>query len=308
MPEISEVLITSDFLNIYCKNYEINDIKILKGRYKNHPNSMKEYEMIKKNLPVKIKNINTKGKFLWFKLENKNKEKIYLLNTFGMSGSWDFIKENNSNVEFTIKKNKEVKKLYFTDPRNFGTITFSNKETLDNKLLCLGEDLLKNKLDSNILKKRLEDYIKVSKKRCNNKIVKVLMGQSKKDGIGSGIGNYLSAEILYDAKISPHRTVQEIYNDNKLIKKLTKSIKLIIKLSYYCNYIGYMERFEDFKKIHDKLVKNKKINNYHMDVNIKNKKFLFNVYRQKLDKNKNKVKGEKIINGRTTYWVPKVQL
>ena len=35
--------------------------------------------MIKKNLPVKIKNINTKGKFLWFELENKNKEKIYLI-------------------------------------------------------------------------------------------------------------------------------------------------------------------------------------------------------------------------------------
>ena len=104
-----------------------------------------------------------------------------------MGGSWDFIKENNSNVEFTIKKNKEVKKLYFTDPRNFGTITFSNKDTLDNKLLCLGDDLLKNKLDSKILKKRLEDYINVSKKRCNNKIIKVLMGQSKKDGIGSGI-------------------------------------------------------------------------------------------------------------------------
>ena len=135
-----------------------------------------------------------------------------------------------------------------------------------------------------------------------------MKGQSKKDGIGSGIGNYLSAEILYDAKISPHRTVEEIYNDDKLIKKLTKSIKLIIKLSYYCNYIGYMERFEDFKKIHDKLVENKKINNYHPNVNIKNKKFLFNVYRQKLDKNKNKVKGEKIINGRTTYWVPKVKL
>ena len=105
MPEISEVLITSDFLNFSIKNYKIKEINILGGRYKNHPNSLKGFEFINKNLPVKIKKINTKGKFLWFELSNKNKDKIYLLNTFGMSGSWGFIKEKNSNIEFILKKN-----------------------------------------------------------------------------------------------------------------------------------------------------------------------------------------------------------
>jgi len=69
-----------------------------------------------------------------------------------------------------------------------------------------------------------------------------------------------------------------------------------------------MEIFKDFKKKHNKMIKDKIINDYHPDIKIKNKEFEFKVYRQKYDEYNNKVKAEKIINGRTTYWVPKLQI
>ena len=164
MPEISEVLITANFLNFTSKNYKITKINILGGRYKKHLNSLKGYDIIQKELPVKIKKINTKGKFLWFELSNKNKNKIYLLNTFGMGGSWGFSKEKHSNLEFIIKKGSNIKKLYFIDPRNFGTICFGNIDILNKKLNNLGSDFLREKLDHNILKKRIANYLKISNK------------------------------------------------------------------------------------------------------------------------------------------------
>ena len=43
--------------------------------------------------------------------------------------------------------------------------------------------------------------------------------------IGSGIGNYLSAEILYRAKISPHKTIAQICRNKKISDRLAKAIQ-----------------------------------------------------------------------------------
>ena len=45
-------------------------------------------------------------------------------------------------------------------------------------------------------------------------LVKVLMDQQ---ALVSGIGNYLVAEILYDAKLNPHRELDKLSNKEKLI-------------------------------------------------------------------------------------------
>ena len=73
--------------------------------------------------------------------------------------------------------------------------------------------------------------------------------------IVSGIGNYLSAEILYDAKISPHRQLDKLSNTEK--KQLAHSMRKIVKLAYYDNKTGYMEHYIQFM-IHSK----KQINIY----------------------------------------------
>ena len=53
-------------------------------------------------------------------------------------------------------------------------------------------------------------------KKPNKTIAEFLMDQS----MCAGIGNYLKAEILYDAAISPHRIVKSLDSEefNKLLK------------------------------------------------------------------------------------------
>jgi len=83
----------------------------------------------------------------------------------------------------------------------------------------------------------MKNYIfknnKKNKTRYNKEIVRVLMeGQKKDNGIGSGLGNYLTVEILYNAKISPYKKLGEIYDSKKLTKSLSNSIKYIVKLCF----------------------------------------------------------------------------
>lgn len=316
MPEVVEVCLTALYLNQELRNKKIVNIKILGGRYSRHP--LKGLPDFKNNLPLTINKIDSKGKFMWFELSN-SKNNYYILNTFGLEGMWGFNKKKHSHIIFEIKNNKEIVKLYFTDSRNFGTIEMTpNKKILEKKLNSLGPDFLKENFSKEEFYNRIKNNIKTKDgkillNRANKKIVKVLMDQSK-NGIGSGLGNYLSAEILYCAKISPHKKLLEFYKNKYLAYDLAICIKKILKFVYLTAEIGYLEHLDP--KI-DKFINNlrKKIRddknykyNFHPDIKIKNNaKFKFIVYRQKKDPFGNKVKQEKIIPSRTTYWVPNIQ-
>ena len=124
----------------------------------------------------------------------------------------------------------------------------------------------------------------------------VLMDQKK---VGSGIGNYLAAEILYRAKISPHRLASSLTEEE--IKDLTYWIKYMTKLCYVDNHIGYMVDLEEEANKIDRV-------NYHPSIKLKKEEFEFQVYGLKKDPLGNPVKADKgIVKGRTTYWVPKIQ-
>ena len=138
-------------------------------------------------------------------------------------------------------------------------------------------------------------------------IVKVLMNQNKVDGIVSGLGNYLVPEILYRCKISPHRKVGEL-SDNE-IKIMAQITKEIVKQCYIYNDTGYMEDIKEFVEEHYDGLHKGKYPDYHSEIKIKKgQKFMFYVYRQKVDPYGNKVIAEKIINNRSTYWVPDIQV
>ena len=321
MPEVVEVALTSQYLNHKLKNKIITGIDIIGGRYSRHP--LKGLADFKNNLPLIIDKVESKGKFMWFELHNKKKD-YYIMNTYGLEGEWGFEKKTHSNILFKIKHNTKdrVYNLYFTDSRNFGTLEMtSNKNKLDNKLDSLGPDFLKTSFTNQEFENRIKDYLittttqngKISTIRANRKIIKVLMDQKATSGLGCGLGNYLAVEILYKSKISPHKTIGDIYNNKALINKLSKSIKYVTKLAYMTANVGYLAHLDNkldkwVKKIREKINKDKYNKyHYHRDIDLKNAKFKFNVYRQKTDPKGYKVKSDKIIPGRTTYWVPKVQ-
>jgi len=291
MPEICEVILTAQFLSKYIGD-EITKIKILRGRYTKK--DIKGYDVIE--FPLKIISIKTKGKFMWFELSH-NEKKYYLLNTFGLTGKWFDEKLDFCNVKFHLKSDND---LYFDDVRNFGTLEFTNDvKNLNKKLDRLGDDLLQNPPNFEELKQRLE---KINKTK---KIAVVMMEQNKKNGIGSGLGNYLVPEILYRSGISPNRHIIDL--SKKDIENLLHSMKYILKLCYITNTTDYVSHLSTFLKTHRNKVKSGKFPNYISDVKIENETFDFKVYRKKMDEFGNKIIGEEIIKGRTTYWCPNVQ-
>ena len=223
-----------------------------------------------------------------------------MLNTLGMSGHWSFDSTNTDRIKFTLKKSKKHDYLYFSDQRNFGTLEFTkNKNVLDKKLQELAPDILRDiKKDDDIIGR----FDNIITKNGSKNIVKLLMDQKK---IVSGIGNYLVAEILYDAKINPHRTLKSLSSSEK--KNLAHSMRKLTKYAYYDNTTGYMDHDNliEFMKSHKKMIDDGTFPDYHPD--IKPKKFKFKVYGQKKDPKGNTVKKDNIIKDRTIHWVESVQ-
>lgn len=309
MPEVCEVCLTAMYLNRKIRNKTIMSINILGGRYTHQP--LVGLEEAKENLPLKIKKVDSKGKFMWMELKNGN-QIIYMLNTYGLTGKWGFKLKKNSRISIKLKSNSGNEYiLYYTDPRNFGIIKFtSEKGVLQAALDKRGPDFLKESFTRKEFEERVYDYIyggRYPEKKYDKKIVAVLMNQEMKTGIGSGLGNYLVPEILYRAKISPHRKIGDILNDKKALYKLAKYIKYVLKLCYLTNDTEYVDHIKGFLRKHKEDVNNNRSPNYHKEINIKDNKFEFFVYGQSEDPKNNPVKREEIVKGRTTYWVPNVQ-
>lgn len=283
MPEVPEIVLTCEILEKYLKNKILISFDFVSGRYiKNEPQG---YSKFKEHLPLKLKKVDSKGKFMWFEFYSKNTT-WYVWNTFGLTGMWSLYEANYTRAVLSFEDDTVA---YFSDMRNFGTFKFTdNLSELKKKLNELGPDFLK---DENFNIDKIKNY--------DVPIVKLLMDQKK---IGSGLGNYLVAEILYRSKLSPHRLGSSL--TNKEIKNLSHWIKYTVKLAYTCNHIGYMVNLdEEANKIKKK--------NYHPDIKLVDSEFQFLVYRKKKDPLGNPVKTDKIIgsenNKRTTYWVPAVQ-
>jgi formamidopyrimidine-DNA glycosylase len=303
MPEVVEVLITSQYLKYNYLNKTINKIIIHSGKYTKE--NMTGFDEIKNMVPFNIKDISSKGKILYFILESlKDGKIVYCISTFGLVGSWTEEQLKHSHIEFNLGKES----IWYSDHRNFGNLYFySSKTDFENKLNEREFDVLRESFDESIIKNQIKKLIDKNNKNKTKKIVEVLLEQDVGKAICSGIGNYLSAEILYHAKISPHKTLEEIFHDDNLIKNLTYSMKYITKLSYMSSVMGYMEQYKNFKKKHIELFKEGEIIEYHPDVDIGEDEFDFHVYQQKEDSYGNLIKAERIIKTRTTYWSPSVQ-
>jgi formamidopyrimidine-DNA glycosylase len=290
MPEVCEVALTAEILNSKLKGKTFIAIEFSSGRYGAGRKKPEGFSDFQKSLPLKVKKINSKGKFMWFELfdeNNPNADHWFIWSTFGLTGMWSFNPQKFERLEIELQSANNKFSIYYSDMRNFGTFKFSqDKDLLDKKLTELGSDILKD-----------EDINFSSITKYKKPIVAILMDQKK---IGSGIGNYLVAEVLYKAKISPHRICTTL-NESE-IEKLTYYIKYMVKLCYLeggTEYMGHL--IDETTKIPRK--------NYHPNIHIKKKdaKFIFSVYRQQHDPLGNKVKAEKILKNRTTYWVPNIQ-
>ena len=205
---------------------------------------------------------------------------------------------NHLNVEF-ITDYKNIS-FYFYDQLSFGTLKVvmnsdsdsegnpsSKNPLLEKKLKELGPDLLDETTTFEVFK------IQIRKKVNENKpIGNVIVNQK----IISGVGNYLRADALWMAKISPFRKVKDVIDTKDTTDG---SLHLL-----YISLIGLIWGDYDYKKGVKKgyISKSLKLpNDYKRD---------FFIYRQENDINGNKVKKEELYEGsqkRFIYWVDKIQ-
>src|ERR1700744_828838 len=119
MPEVCEVTMTTQYLMSKLKNRFMISASVLSGRYTHE--KIQGFNLLQKYSPLKIINIDSKGKFMWFELFSETHNKtIYIMNNFGMTGEWRFHKDNNSRIKFIIKNQGLSKEyhLYYNDQRN----------------------------------------------------------------------------------------------------------------------------------------------------------------------------------------------
>lgn len=261
MPERIEIQLMIEELNRRYKNKILKKLSICSGRYTKH-GAPTLYNSFVKYLPLKIKQFNVKGKFIWITFHNSSWI-IYV--TLGLTGHFKY-EGNAKYCRYQFITNKST--FCMDDMRNFGTLSFiDDPSKLEKKLNSIGSDVfIKSFTLSNL--------------RC---IINSIVDKKKDMMIGiflleqkyiSGIGNYLRSDILYDASISPFRSLTSLSDDN--IKILHKSIHKIVKKSY----------------------KIQKKNGLHS--------YPFLVYKQKKTKNMENVSHD-MIGKRFIYWVPSKQ-
>lgn len=268
MPEGPEVRKITDQLDQEVSGKTLTDIIILSGRYENkEPAGSKVFAAA---LPLEIAEVNCKGKFIYFKVKDSEWS---IWSTLGMTGSWTKEPGKHVRIMFAFE---DGSKVYYNDMRNFGTLHFvATKAELDKKLKSLGPDMLQEDLSS-------QEFRAILKKHGTKTLPQVLMNQK----IISGVGNYLKAESLYLAKISPHRkcaslTPEEADTLNDIIKRTIRD--------------SYEHGGSTFKTYID------------LNGDTGNFSSRFTVYKRGADPLGNEVVSENTKDKRTTWWVPSVQ-
>lgn len=271
MPELPEVARTAIRLKQILSDSELREIKIISGRYSRHGNP-KGFDEFTQILPIKIKTVEFYGKLIIFEFQKDN-ETWWCWNTLGMSGGWRTQEIKHSHVEFVTNEGS----VWFTDMRNFGTLRFTNsKSETDKKKMGIGPNHLNSEINDDLFKERLF-------KTPNSDICQALMNQT----LIGGIGNYIKAEILYRAKISPHRKVMDLSDEE--FSKLNEECKIVIWSSFdrggssFRNYLG-------------------------VDGDTGHFPFSFHVYGRSICHEGYSVKTEITADGRTTHWVPEIQI
>lgn len=279
MPEGPEVKIIVDDLNDALCGKTLEKITFTcgedGGKYRDECPS--DYDKFTSLLPLKLKHVKAKGKFYYFvfRLVDKSRRHVYLAGGLGMAGKYCFLEKQPKHT-CMIMNFKGLLPLYFVDVRHFANIYFflSDKD-LECKLKDIGPDWLNDGL-------AVEDFIQIVKRHPRMTINNFLMNQK----YVSGVGNYIKSEVLYRARISPHRKCENL--SDKELKLLYNSIEKVMNGSY--KYRGMSRQdyvdLEGNKGDYEKKLK---------------------VYGRKIDPLGNTIKAEIMGAGRTTYWVPKLQ-
>lgn len=265
-PEGPEVRVTADELDFLLANIKLLKVSVLGGKFAKTP--PQGIDLLK--YPLVFDNVSSKGKMLIFTFKET---KMRMFAGLGMTAQFTHQKTEHSHLQFDLGDMPEPfpSTLYYTDPRRFGNVYFTEQD-------------LSVKLAPGIFEIDEETMVSRSKKVNTKKdVLSVLMDQEK---VVSGLGNYMVAETLYAAKVSPFRPFKQVTDDE--LRCICREGKRIALISYQSQGLS----------IQDFTLPDGRKGGF--------KPFLHVYTRGKTPANE-PVKGEKGSHGRTIWWVPSVQ-
>lgn len=268
MPEGAECKLTAELLARSLSGRTIQRVEMMSGRYLRKP--FAGFERLSQTLPKQIVGVGCHGKFIYLLLDDGSSS---LWSTLGMTGYWSKLISGHPRVALMLD-NDEV--IYYHDTRNFGTLRWSGgRKELKQKLETLGPDMLSEDVSH-------ERFQGALLKRPKITLAEALMNQH----IIAGVGNYIKAESLWLAKLSPRRIVDSLTLEE--FEMLNDSIKRVIRMAYN-SLCQITEQNQDIKDE----------NSSYLDE--------LNCYRKKTDPNGEEIIKEATKDGRTTWWAPAVQ-
>lgn len=211
MPEGPEAKRIADQLSQF-RGYKIR-VEGFGGRYATTPpDGFKEFADSTLESPRFVTNVNAKGKFLYWELDDG----WSIWNTLGMSGTYEQFPKKHAAMNLNLSRySGDVTRsacISFVDARHFGTLKFvKGRSVLEEKLGSMMFDFLEGPKSATAIWWYLRDC---RKGLLEHEVSIVLMNQN----VFPGIGNYLRAEILYASKVSPWRLLKDVtYDEFSLI-------------------------------------------------------------------------------------------
>ena len=234
----------------------------------------KNFNLFSARLPTKVVGIGAHGKFLYWIVTND----VFIYSTLGPTCSWTTEETQHSRVAFNLEGDLRI---FFNDEKNSGALkTIPGRAELIKKLTALGPDILSEVVSDARFTESLMTCPETT-------VVEAMMNQD----VISGIGQCSKSEILYKAKISPHREIRSFSQTD--FSNLKHAMQTVLSDVYRSNKsLVNIHTYSDFDS--KDLVSEK----YNMK---------FQVYNQSLDPGGNAVIMEKTLDGTPTYWVPSIQ-
>ena len=280
MPEGPEVKRIVDGLNANIQGTRIINIISHDPRYSPSGAQLRgsAAEFLKQSRAaiLTVGEIRCHGKFIYLRIRGENpvQDQWRIFHTLGMGGGWIISRKPKKNLclELVLQYPNSDKpfSIYYYDSRRFGTFKFLEGDegiyALQSKLTKeLGPDLLSQ--ENPISFPEFQDRLKARKGTWT--IAQALMNQT----VVAGIGNYLKAEIIHEARISPLRTLESL-TDEDMARLHTASLDHINK-------------------------------SYQSKIDTAAPRYKFTVYNQLSCGDCGKpVKREKTADKRTTHWCP----
>ncbi len=266
MPEGPECRLTVDYLKKSLCGKKVIDWVFCGGKYTDQvPKGFQDFD---KALPLTIKQVECKGKFIYFILKDDNDKEYYILHSLMMTGRWQ--KNYDEYCKWFVETN-DNRTIWFRSSRSLSTISFTTeKSVLQQKLDSLGPDIMTRDFSLPKFKSFVGKY-------SRRNITAFLMDQQ----IISGCGNYIKAETLWYASVSPLRKVGDL--KDREVELIYEGLRVISRVSYNKKGLSMKD---------------------YMDENGKNGYYSGEL---KVYGNKNATR-TKTPDGRTTYWDPNRQV